>query len=220
MKTNLTELVFVLDRSGSMSGLEDDTIGGFNSMLEKQQALDDPCLVTTILFDHEYFTLHNRVDIHKIAPLTRKDYEPRGSTALLDALGKSIQDTLKTQKFALAHDRAEKVLFVVITDGYENSSRYFNAEEIKHLVEKQQFIYDWEFIFLGANIDAISTAADLGFHKRNVSDFVPDGAGVQTVFNSIGCAIKSCRISPAGEKLSADWSANVRKDFAQRGNKQ
>lgn len=220
MKTNLTELVFVLDRSGSMSGLEDDTIGGFNSMLEKQQALDDPCLVTTILFDHEYFTLHNRVDIHKIASLTRKDYEPRGSTALLDALGKSIQDTIKTQKFALAHDRAEKVLFVVITDGYENSSRYFNAEEIKHLVEKQQFIYDWEFIFLGANIDAISTAAKLGFHKRNVSDFVPDGAGVQTVFNSIGCAIKSCRMNPAGEKLSADWSVNVRNDFAQRGNKQ
>lgn len=217
MKTNLTELVFVLDRSGSMAGLEDDTIGGFNAMLEKQQALTDPCLVTTILFDHEYIRLHNRVDIRKIAPLTRKDYEPRGTTALLDALGRSINDAVKVQKFALEHDRAEKVLFVVITDGYENSSKYFNHEEIKHLVEKQQLVYDWEFIFLGANIDAISTASNLGFYERNVSDFVPDGAGIGTAFESVEEAIKCCRMISAGEKLDKGWKTKVRRDFAQRG---
>lgn len=217
MKTNLTELVFVLDRSGSMGGLEDDTIGGFNAMLEKQQALTDPCLVTTILFDHEYIRLHHRQDIRRIAPLTRRDYEPRGSTALFDALGRSIHETVMAQKKCLAHERADKVLFVVITDGYENSSKYFNREEIKHLVEKQQLVYDWEFIFLGANIDAISTASNLGFYERNVSDFVPDGAGIGTAFESVEKAVKCCRMISAGEKLDESWNAKIRKDFAKRG---
>ena len=155
MKTNLTELVFILDRSGSMDGLESDTVGGFNSMLSKQQEDDDECRLTTVLFDHEYEILHDRIDIKAVSPITEKEYFVRGQTALLDAIGRTINKIGNTQKQTAEEYRAEKVLFVITTDGMENASREYTHDKIKSLIERQKTKYGWEFIFLGANIDVM-----------------------------------------------------------------
>ena len=157
MKKGFTELVFILDRSGSMGGLESDTIGGFNAMLEKQRKLDGECRITTVLFDNRYELLHDRIDIRAVSPMTEREYQVGGSTALLDAMGRTIQKMVNVQKSTAEEYRAENVMFVIITDGEENSSREYSAQKVKAMIEQEKK-YGWEFIFLGANIDAVETA--------------------------------------------------------------
>lgn len=162
MKKGLTELVFILDKSGSMSGLETDTIGGYNSMLQKQKEVEGECYITTVLFDNNYELLHDRIDIRAVSPITEKEYQVGGTTALLDAIGRTISKIANAQKHTADDYRAEKVLFVIITDGEKNSSREYSAEKIKAQIEQQKTKYGWEFIFLGANIDAVQTASRFG----------------------------------------------------------
>jgi uncharacterized protein YegL len=159
MKKNVTEVVFILDKSGSMAGLETDTIGGYNSMLNKQRKAEGVAIVTTVLFNHQYELLHDRINVRGISPITESDYEVGGTTALLDAIGFSIQKIVNVQKHTSVDEQADKVLFVITTDGMENASREFTPDKIKNIIKHQKEKYGWDFIFLGANIDAISTAA-------------------------------------------------------------
>lgn len=168
-----TELVFVVDRSGSMGGLESDTIGGFNSMLSKQRTIAGECRVTTLLFDHRIETLHNHLDIREVNDLTSRDYWVRGSTALLDAIGLAIDRMIVTQRHTAAAYRAQHVLFVIITDGYENASRRYSLHQIKQMITYERERYHWEFVFLGANIDAEQTAGDLVSHRDAPLIFMP-----------------------------------------------
>ncbi|MEH6958101.1 vWA domain-containing protein, partial [Neobacillus drentensis] len=179
MKRNLTELVFILDKSGSMAGLEADTIGGYNAMLKKQQKAEGEAVVTTALFDHDYELLHDRINIRGISPITEKDYEVGGTTALLDAIGFTIQKIINVQKRTSEEERAEKVLFVITTDGMENASREFTTDKIKKLVQHQKDTYGWEFLFLGANIDAIATAARFGIGEDFAVEYHADHEGTQ-----------------------------------------
>ena len=162
MKKGLTELVFILDRSGSMAGLEGDTIGGFNAMIAKQKKADGEAYVSTVLFDNESVVIHDRVDIQKITPMTEEQYSVRGCTALLDAIGKAIHHIGNVHKYAREEDRPEHTLFVITTDGMENASHRYTAEQVKQKIERQKQKYGWEFIFLGANIDAVETASCIG----------------------------------------------------------
>lgn len=183
-----TELVFVVDRSGSMGGLESDTIGGFNSMLSKQRTIAGECRVTTLLFDHRIETLHNHLDIREVNDLTSRDYWVRGSTALLDAIGLAIDRMIVTQRHTAAAYRAQHVLFVIITDGYENASRRYSLHQIKQMITHERERYHWEFVFLGANIDAEQTAGDFGISPRCATDFHAVGQGIKASFEAVACA--------------------------------
>jgi uncharacterized protein YegL len=193
MKKGLTELVFIIDRSGSMGGLESDTIGGFNSMLKQQQAEEGEAIVTTVLFDDQYELLHDRIDINAVAPLTDKDYTVRGMTALLDAIGKTIHKIRKAQKKTKEEYRAEKVMFVIITDGYENSSRKYTADMIKQRIEHQKEKHGWEFVFFGANMDAISEAAKIGINADNAHNYNADSYGTQNTYAFMSCITSAFR---------------------------
>lgn len=208
-----TELVFILDRSGSMSGLESDTIGGFNSLLEKQKREPGEAFVTTVLFDDKYELLHNRVNIQAIRPITESDYYVRGCTALLDALGRTIQMIADVQRHTAPEHRADKVLFVVTTDGRENASREYTAAQIKALVEREQREYGWEFLFLGANIDAIATARRFGIGADRAVNYHPDGAGTRLNYETVSAAASCIR---AARPLSPDWKADIERDFKAR----
>ena len=185
MKKGLTELVFILDRSGSMSGLEDDTIGGFNSMLREQQSVEGEAVVTTLLFSDRSELLHDRINIQAVAPLTRDDYTVGGSTALLDAIGIAIHKIRKIQRRTSEEFQAEKVLFVIITDGYENASRRYTADMIKERIEHQKQKYGWEFIFFGANMDAITEAGKIGIAADRAQNFCADSLGTSSVYTSM-----------------------------------
>ena len=189
MKKGLTELVFILDKSGSMSGLEADTIGGYNSMLAKQKAVDGECYITTVLFDNNYELLHDRIDIKAVSPITDKEYQVGGSTALLDAIGRTIHKIGNAQKHTAEDYRAEKVMFVIITDGEENSSREYTAEKIKAQIERQKEKYGWEFIFLGANIDAVQTAGRYGIAPDRAIDYLADSEGTELNFKVMASAV-------------------------------
>ena len=182
MKKRLTELVFIIDRSGSMGGLESDTIGGFNVMLKEQQAVDGEAYVTTVLFDDQYELLHDRIDVKAVAPLTDKDYTVRGSTALLDAIGKTIRKIRTAQKNTAEDYKAEKVLFVIITDGQENASREYSLDRIRNRIERQKIKYNWEFLFFGANMDAVSEAGKLGISADWSHTWLADAAGTSTAY--------------------------------------
>ena len=182
MRKDLTELVFILDKSGSMSGLESDTIGGFNSMLAKQQALEGECRITTVLFDNNYETLHDRIDIRAVSPITEKEYQVGGTTALLDAIGRTIHKIANVQRNTAEDYRAQKVMFVIITDGEENSSREYTVQMVKSLIEQQKTKHAWEFIFLGANIDAVLTAGRLGITSDRAIDYLADSEGTELNF--------------------------------------
>lgn len=171
MKNNRTELVFILDRSGSMGGLETDTIGGFNAMLEKQQAVEGDCQVTTVLFDDEYELLHNQMDIHEVKPMTDKEYYVRGCTALYDAVGRTIHTIAAEQR------PDDKVLFVIITDGYENASTEYTGSQIKAVIEKMKTERNWQFVFLGANIDAAEVAEEIGIDREMAAEYAADEEG-------------------------------------------
>lgn len=209
-----TELIFIIDKSGSMSGLEADTIGGFNSMLQKQRQEEGVCHISTILFSNYSQVLHNRRNIEKVEPLTRKDYVAGGGTALLDALGDAIQHTIKVQKLAAEDEKASNVVFVIITDGEENSSTKYTKRDIKKMISHEQEEYCWEFIFLGANIDAIDTADDYGIRRDRASNYVCDSAGVNLNFKCVANAISQLRKEGS---ISEKWDEEIMADYAERG---
>ncbi|SOC34930.1 vWA domain-containing protein [Ureibacillus acetophenoni] len=210
--TNLTELVFILDRSGSMSGLESDTIGGYNSMLAKQKEAEGEAVVTTVLFNHENELLHDRINVKGVAPLTIKDYEVSGTTALLDAIGHTINKIKKAQNATLKEHRAAKVLFVITTDGLENSSREFDYKKIKQMIQKQKEC-GWEFIFLGANIDAIGTASELGIDSDHAVEFHADEEGVQMNFSVVTETVLNYRKEG---KIEKEWKKEIEADYNRR----
>ena len=217
---NYTELVFILDRSGSMAGLESDTIGGFNSMIKKQQTqTEGNALVSTVLFDHESIVLHDRVPLADVKPLTQKDYEVRGTTALLDAIGDSIKHIRNIHKYARQEDRPQKTLFVITTDGMENASYKFNYREIKELITKQKEL-GWEFIFLGANIDAVEVASHIGIDARRAVNYHADSKGIAQGFSAIGNFVAAFATPPNldFDKLFDDdsWRKDIDKDFKDR----
>ena len=214
MKKGLTELIFILDKSGSMGGLETDTIGGYNSMLSKQQAVEGECHITTVLFDNNYELLHDRIDIKAVSPITEKEYQVGGSTALLDAIGRTINKIGNAQKHTADDYRAEKVMFVIITDGEENSSREYSAEKIKDQIERQKTKYGWEFIFLGANIDAVETAGRFGISADRAQNYHADSEGVELNFRVMSEAVatfRECSAMPEG------WNEEIQKDYKKRG---
>ena len=214
MKKNLTEIVFILDRSGSMAGLEGDTIGGFNSMIQRQKREEGQAVVSTVLFDDQRDVIHDRVDIQAIQPLTEKDYYVRGCTALLDAVGKAIRHIGNVHKYAREEDRPEKTLFVITTDGMENASRSYSYERVKAMIQHQKEKYGWEFIFLGANIDAAREAARFGIHADCAANYHADSVGTGIVYETVTEAI--CHVRNCAAPLSADWKRKVDADYNRR----
>ncbi|SMQ81218.1 hypothetical protein SAMN05444673_4195 [Bacillus sp. OV166] len=213
MKRNVTELVFILDKSGSMAGLEADTIGGYNAMLKKQQKAEGEAIVTTVLFNHEYELFHDRINVRGISPITEEDYQVGGTTALLDTIGFTIQKFVNVQKRTSEDERAEKVLFVITTDGMENASREFTADKIKKMVQHQKEKYGWEFLFLGANIDAISTAARFGIDEDFAVDYHADNKGTQLNYEAVNEAVVNLR---SGKKIDRSWKKGIEKDYNRR----
>jgi uncharacterized protein YegL len=214
MKKGLTELVFILDRSGSMSGLESDTIGGYNAMLGKQKKEPGEAVITTVLFDDKYELLHDRINLRGIQPITDNEYFVRGSTALLDAVGKTINKIGNAQKHTAEDERAEHVLFVITTDGMENASREFSYEKIRQMIERQKSKYGWEFIFLGANIDAIATAERFGIREDRATNYNADSEGTLLNYDVI-CETVSCM--RASRPISENLKDRIEEDFKKRG---
>ena len=214
MKKGLTELVFILDKSGSMGGLETDTIGGYNSMLAKQQEVEGECHITTVLFDNNYELLHDRIDIKAVSPISEKEYQVGGSTALLDAIGRTIHKIGNAQKHTADDYRAEKVMFVIITDGEENSSREYSAEKIKAQIERQKEKYGWEFVFLGANIDAIETAGRFGISADRAQNYHSDSEGIELNFRVMSEVVAEYREC---SEISKGWNNEIQKDYKKSG---
>ena len=213
MKKGLTELVFILDRSGSMGGLEADTIGGFNSLLAKQKREEGEAVVSTVLFDNEIQVLHDRVRLEDVAPMTDRDYFVRGCTALLDAVGGAIRHIGNVHKYARAEDVPEHTLVVVTTDGMENASRRYDAPRVREMVKRQQEKYGWEFLFLGANIDAVETAARFGIDARHAANYHSDPQGTRLNYEVLSEAVCAVR---ASAPLSGDWKERIDRDFETR----
>ncbi len=213
MKSTGCELVFILDRSGSMAGLESDTIGGFNSMILKQKKESGSVSVTTVLFDDKYELLHDRINLEDIVPVTEKEYFVRGSTALLDAMGKTILKIQNVQKYISKDSKAVKVLFVIITDGLENASREFSGKKIKQLVSLAKEKDNWEFIFLGANIDAISTANDYGINKDKAVNYHADSTGTEACYEAVCAAVSKIR---ADKAIPSEWKTKIEEDYNSR----
>ncbi|SCI00512.1 Uncharacterised protein [uncultured Ruminococcus sp.] len=213
----MTELVFILDRSGSMSGLEKDTIGGFNSMLEKQRKEPGDAVVSTVLFDNETEVIHDRVVIADVPNLTDKEYFVRGCTALLDAVGGAIHHIGNVHKYARKEDVPEKTLFIITTDGMENASHHYTYDKVRHMIERQKEHYGWEFLFLGANIDAAAEAKRFGIDESMAANYHCDEVGTVLNYEVISEAITSVRTSAA--PLSADWKKKIDADYKKRGGK-
>ena len=216
MKNNITELVFILDRSGSMAGLESDTIGGFNAMIEKQKKIDGKCFVSTVLFDNVSEVLHDRVDLAAIQPMTDKDYTVGGCTALIDAIGGAIHHIGNIHKYARPEDVPEHTVFVITTDGMENASHRYTADKVKNMVQRQTEKYGWEFLFLGANIDAVETASNIGIAKDRAVNFHSDKEGTALNYSVMSEAIENVRCA---KPLTADWKAEIDRDYKSRKKK-
>ncbi len=216
MKNNITELVFILDRSGSMSGLESDTIGGFNSMIEKQKKQDGGCYVSTVLFDDASEVLHDRVKLGDIPKMTDRDYTVRGCTALIDAIGGAIHHIGNIHKYARPEDVPEHTMFVITTDGQENASHRYTSETVKNMIKRQKEKYGWEFLFIGANIDAVETANRYGISEDRAVNYKADSCGTQIMYATVEKAIGEVR---ASLPLSDDWSANIDNDYRKRKKK-
>lgn len=214
MKKGLTELVFILDRSGSMSGLEADTIGGFNSMIKKQRKEQGEALVSTVIFDNYSEVLHDRVDVRNVAELTQDDYTVRGCTALIDAIGGAVRHIKNVHKYIRKEDRPEHTMFVIMTDGMENASTHYSSDKVKAMIEKQKKKHGWEFLFLGANIDAVETAQQFGISKERAVNFQCDSAGTQLNYDVVGATISLMR---GNEKIMPNWKSDIEKDYAKRG---
>ncbi|WP_178023503.1 vWA domain-containing protein [uncultured Paenibacillus sp.] len=213
MKQGLTELAFILDKSGSMAGLESDTIGGYNSMLGKQKAIEGECHITTVLFDNNCELLHDRIDIRAVSPMTGKEYQVGGTTALLDAIGRTIHKIGNAQKHKADEYRAEKVMIVIITDGEENASREYSAERIKRMIQHQKTRYGWEFIFLGANIDAVETAGHFGISPDRAQNFHADQEGIELNFRVMSEAVASFRQMAS---MPEDWNEQIQENYRRR----
>ena len=213
MKKELTELVFILDRSGSMMGLEDDTIGGFNAMIEKQKGEAGKTIVSTVLFDHVSQVIHDRVPLEAVPAMTRREYYVRGCTALLDAVGSAIRHIGNVHKYAREEDRPGRTLFVITTDGMENASRVYDYARVKAMIERQREKYGWEFLFLGANIDAAREGARFGIRADCAADYHADSIGTEAVYASVCEAVCQVRRSAP---LAADWKQRIDADFKGR----
>jgi len=212
-KKSITEIVFILDRSGSMRGLESDTIGGYNSLLQRQQHESGEARVTTVLFDDQIEILHDRIDVRAVSPITERDYYVRGCTALLDAVGVAIDRTVQVQKRTLAPYRADHVLFVITTDGYENASRRYSAEQVRRMIETQKARYGWEFLFLGAGIDAIAQARSFGISEEYAVTSHADSEATLLNYETLSEAVSCVR---ASKPLNAAWKAPIEQDYASR----
>lgn len=213
-KNNITELVFILDRSGSMGGLESDTIGGFNALIKKQKKQDGECFVSTILFDDKSEVVHDRVKLSDVPPMTEKEYFVRGCTALIDALGGAIRHIEDIHKYARPEDVPSNVMFVITTDGLENASHMFTSDEVKRMVERHKEADGWEFLFIGANIDAVQTAGHIGIAADRAVDYRADAAGTAVVYEAVAeaaCALRKSR------PVSASWGRKIREDYEKRG---
>ncbi len=213
MKKNLTEMVFILDKSGSMTGLEADTVGGFNSMIERQKGEGGEALVSTVLFSNQSQVIHDRVALTEIAPMTRRDYCVGGCTALIDAIGGAIHHIGNVHKYAREEDRPEHTIFVIMTDGMENASRHYTSDQVKAMVQRQKERYGWEFLFLGANIDAVETAAHFGIEEDRAVTFRNDADGQAVNYATVGEAVRSVR---ANERLERSWKQAIERDFENR----
>ncbi|MBE5790950.1 MAG: hypothetical protein E7322_02195 [Clostridiales bacterium] len=213
MKKNLTEIVFILDRSGSMAGLEKDTIGGFNSMINRQKQADGEAYISTVLFDTETQVIHDRKNLKTIAPMTEKDYFVRGCTALLDAIGGAIHHIGNVHKYAREEDRPEKTLFIITTDGMENASRKYSSDKVKQMIERQKSKYNWEFLFLGANIDAVETAGHFGIEADRAVNYHSDKQGTALNYEVLSDAISSVR---ASRPLESNWKQRIDEDYESR----
>ena len=213
MKKNLTELVFILDRSGSMEGLEGDTIGGFNAMIEKQRRQEGKCLVSTVLFDNVSEVLHDRVELKKIKPMTDRDYTVRGCTALIDAIGGAIHHIGNVHKYARREDVPEHTVFVITTDGMENASHIYSSDQVRAMIEKQKRKYGWEFLFIGANIDAVETAARYGISEDRAVNYHADSRGTQVLYESVSNVVGCVR---ANKSIEEDWSISIEEDYKRR----
>ena len=218
MKKDLTELVFILDMSGSMAQLTDDTVGGFNSVLKEHNDGKGEVLVTTFLFNNESKMIHDRLPIAEVPPMTCKDYSARGCTALLDALGQAIEHIVGIHRYARDEDIPEHTIFVITTDGMENASHKFSADHIKAKIKHEQEKYGWEFIFLAANIDAVETAEAYGIDRSRAVNYLADGEGTQEVYASVSCAMRNVRECGS---VAADpsWRDRIDADYKRRKKK-
>ena len=213
VKNNITELVFILDRSGSMAGLESDTIGGFNSLIKKQKKQRGECFVSTVLFDNVSEVLHDRVKLSEIPKMTERDYFTRGATALIDAIGGAIHHIGNIHKYARPEDVPEHTMFVIITDGYENASHRYDSDQVKALIENQKKKYGWEFLFIGANIDAVETAKHFGIDADRAVDYHADMKGTAVLYDTVSETVCHMR---ASAPISSEWSSDIKKDFESR----
>ena len=213
MKKQLTELVFILDRSGSMFGLEADTIGGFNSMIAKQRREAGEALVSTVLFNGTTTVLHDRVPLTRIEPMTERQYQVGGCTALMDAIGGAIHHIGNVHKYAREEDRPEHTLFVITTDGLENASHSYSADQVRRMIRRQRENYGWEFIFLGANIDAVETAAHIGIDRSRAVNYHSDSRGTRLNYEVLSeaiCSVRNC------QPLEENWSQRIDEDYLGR----
>jgi len=213
MKNNVTELVFILDRSGSMAGLEGDTIGGFNAMIGKQKREEGECYVSTVLFDTESQILHDRLKLSQVPDMTDRDYTVGGCTALIDAIGGAIEHIKNIHKYARPEDVPERTMFVITTDGAENASRSYTSDEVKRMIEQQKTACGWEFLFIGANIDAVETAARFGIEKNRAVNYNADSRGTKILYESVSDAVCSFRAC----KMPDKWKEEIDKDYRKRG---
>ena len=216
MRKNLTEMVFILDKSGSMAGLEADTIGGFNSMIERQRKVEGEALVSTVLFSNESKVIHDRVDLRRVEPMTEREYFVGGGTALIDAIGGAIHHIGTVHKYAREEDRPEHTIFVITTDGMENASHRYTSDEVKAMVKRQQEQYGWEFLFLGANIDAVETAARFGIARERAVTIHNDSEAQAMSYDSVGHAVFSMRSRGA---VDENWKRRLEEDYRSRKSK-
>ncbi len=217
MRNNTTEIVFILDRSGSMARLTDDTIGGFNSMIRRHRQGEGDVIVSTVLFDNETEILHDRVPIERVPTMTHRDYYVRGCTALYDAVGGAIDHIADIHRYARREDVPGNTLFVIITDGMENASHRYSGSEIKRMIERQQSRYGWEFVFMGANIDAGETAVSLGIDREDAVDYVADKRGTEAVYEAATIRIEAARCGR--DRSDTTWRKKIDKDYRTRSKK-
>lgn len=214
MKNNITELVFILDKSGSMAGLESDTIGGFNAMIEKQKKEEGECYVSTVLFSNFSEVLHDRKKLADISPLTDKDYQVGGCTALIDAIGGAIHHIGNIHKYARSEDVPAHTMFIITTDGMENASRAYSSAKVKAMIERQKRKYGWEFLFIGANIDAVETAKQFGISENRAVNYNADAQGTDIVYSAMAQAVHCVRTQ---ESLDDNWRESIDSDYRKRG---
>ena len=216
MKNNISELVFILDRSGSMHGLEQDTIGGFNSMIDRQKQVDGPCYVTTVLFNDRCETVHDRAALQAVRPMGEEDYRVCGCTALLDALGGTIRHIAQIHKYARPEDVPEHTTFVIMTDGLENASHRFSGDEVRRMIEHEKEKYGWEFLFLAANIDAVEAAGRMGIRPDRAVNYHADDQGTKLAYETVAETVCMARM---GRPIGPGWSNKLQQDFAERKKK-